>query len=296
MNKDKKKKIIIISSAILVIVLGVIVYLMINLNNKIKDTIETNVFDYLTTKYVSEDYDLSYSPLIGILNYNSDDILSSDATHESFSILDLEYTNFFYHSIMNEDDLNNLYKSVLGKSKSEVDNLYIESVSNCYYNQKKLNKSLNCDLICSKSESEIMEEMRNKLNWINVSGEDVSNFCLKNISYDENSIVNKTIIDINKLKSVFKDVTGKELDVPYEIVNNNSLYKYNAYVVTNIKRLNEYIVDIESVKYKSRMGKKYTLEYTAKTNMDREINGVVVLQDNENSYYILSNSLETELK
>lgn len=291
MNEDKKKKIIIISSAILVIVLGVIVYLLINLNNKIKDTIETNVFDYLTTKYVSEDYDLSYSPLIGLLNYNSDDILN-----QSFSILDLEYTNFFYHSIMSDNDLNNLYKSVLGKSKSEVDNLYVESVSNCYYNQKKLNKSLNCDLICSKSESEIMEEMRNKLNWINVSSEDVSNFCLKNISYDENSIVNKTIIDINKLKSVFKDVTGKGLDVPYEIVNNNSLYKYNAYAVTNIKRLNEYIINIESVKYKSRIGKKYTLEYIAKTNMNREINGVVVLQENENGYYILSNSLETVLK
>lgn len=291
MNEDKKKKIIIISSAILVIVLGVIVYLLINLNNKIKDTIETNVFDYLTTKYVSEDYDLSYSPLIGLLNYNSDDILN-----QSFSILDLEYTNFFYHSIMSDNDLNNLYKSVLGKSKNEVDNLYVESVSNCYYNQKKLNKSLNCDLICSKSESEIMEEMRNKLNWINVSSEDVSNFCLKNISYDENSIVNKTIIDVNKLKSVFKDVTGKGLDVPYEIVNNNSLYKYNAYAVTNIKRLNEYIINIESVKYKSRIGKKYTLEYTAKTNMDREINGVVVLQENENGYYILANSLETVLK
>lgn len=291
MNEDKKKKIIIISSAILVIVLGVIVYLLINLNNKIKDTIETNVFDYLTTKYVSEDYDLSYSPLIGLLNYNSDDILN-----QSFSILDLEYTNFFYHSIMSDNDLNNLYKSVLGKSKSEVDNLYVESVSNCYYNQKKLNKSLNCDLICSKSESEIMEEMRNKLNWINVSSEDVSNFCLKNISYDENSIVNKTIIDINKLKSVFKNVTGKGLDVPYEIVNNNSLYKYNAYAVTNIKRLNEYIINIESVKYKSRIGKKYTLEYIAKTNMNREINGVVVLQENENGYYILSNSLETVLK
>lgn len=291
MNEDKKKKIIIISSAILVIVLGVIVYLLINLNNKIKDTIETNVFDYLTTKYVSEDYDLSYSPLIGLLNYNSDDILN-----QSFSILDLEYTNFFYHSIMSDNDLNNLYKSVLGKSKNEVDNLYVESLSNCYYNQKKLNKSLNCDLICSKSESEIMEEMRNKLNWINVSSEDVSNFCLKNISYDENSIVNKTIIDVNKLKSVFKDVTGKGLDVPYEIVNNNSLYKYNAYAVTNIKRLNEYIINIESVKYKSRIGKKYTLEYTAKTNMDREINGVVVLQENENGYYILANSLETVLK
>ena len=291
MNENKKKKIIIISSAILVIVLGVIVYLLINLNNKIKDTIETNVFDYLTTKYVSENYDLSYYPLIGLLNYNSDDILN-----QSFSILDLEYTNFFYHSIMSDNDLNNLYKSVLGKSKSEVDNLYVESVSNCYYNQKKLNKSLNCDLICSKSESEIMEEMRNKLNWINVSSEDVSNFCLKNISYDENSIVNKTIIDINKLKSVFKDVTGKGLDVPYEIVNNNSLYKYNAYAVTNIKRLNEYIINIESVKYKSRIGKKYTLEYTAKTNMNREINGVVVLQENENGYYILSNSLETVLK
>ena len=277
MNENKKKKIIIISSAILVIVLGVIVYLLINLNNKIKDTIETNVFDYLTTKYVSEDYDLSYSPLIGLLNYNSDDILN-----QSFSILDLEYTNFFYHSIMSDNDLNNLYKSVLGKSKSEVDNLYVESLSNCYYNQKKLNKSLNCDLICSKSESEIMEEMRNKLNWINVSSEDVSNFCLKNISYDENSIVNKTIIDINKLKSVFKDVTGKGLDVPY--------------AVTNIKRLNEYIINIESVKYKSRIGKKYTLEYTAKTNMNREINGVVVLQENENGYYILSNSLETVLK
>lgn len=291
MNEDKKKKIIIISSAILVIVLGVIVYLLINLNNKIKDTIETNVFDYLTTKYVSEDYDLSYSPLIGLLNYNSDDILN-----QSFSILDLEYTNFFYHSIMSDNDLNNLYKSVLGKSKNEVDNLYVESISNCYYNQKKLNKSLNCDLICSKSENEIMEEMRNKLNWINVSSEDVSNFCLKNISYDENSIVNKTIIDVNKLKSVFKDVTGKGLDVPYEIVNNNSLYKYNAYAVTNIKRLNEYIINIESVKYKSRIGKKYTLEYTAKTNMNREINGVVVLQENENGYYILANSLETVLK
>lgn len=290
MNEDKKKKIIIISSAILVIVLGVIVYLLINLNNKIKDTIETNVFDYLTTKYVSEDYDLSYSPLIGLLNYNSDDILN-----QSFSILDLEYTNFFYHSIMSDNDLNNLYKSVLGKSKSEVDNLYVESVSNCYYNQKKLNKSLNCDLICSKSESEIMEEMRNKLNWINVSREDVNNFCLKNISYNENSIVNKTIIDVNKLKSVFKDVTGKGLDVPYEIVN-NSLYKYNAYAVTNIKRLNEYIINIESVKYKSRIGKKYTLEYTAKTNMNREINGVIVLQENENGYYILANSLETVLK
>ena len=58
----------------------------------------------------------------------------------------------------------------------------------------------------------------------------------------------------------------------------------------------KYIINIESVKYKSRIGKKYTLEYTAKTNMNREINGVVVLQENENGYYILSNSLETVLK
>jgi hypothetical protein len=293
MNKDKKKKIIIISSIVLVIVLGVIVYLLINLNNKIKDTIETNTLNYLTTEYVSEDYGLSYSPLIGLLNYSFDDISTFT---ESFGILDLEYTNFFYHSIMSENDINNLYKSVFGKSKSEMDNIYVESISNCYYNQKKLNKSLNCDLICSKSESEIMDEMRNKLNWINVSSEDVSNFCLKNVSYDENSIINKTIIDVNKLKSIFKEVTGKELNVPYEIINDNSLYKYNAYAVTNIKRLSEYIINIESVKYKSRIGKKYTLEYTAKTNMNREINGVVVLQDNDNSYYILSNSLETVLK
>lgn len=293
MNKDKKKKIIIISSIVLVIVLGVIVYLLINLNNKIKDTIETNTLNYLTTEYVSEDYGLSYSPLIGLMNYSFDDISTFT---ESFGILDLEYTNFFYHSIMSENDINNLYKSVFGKSKSEMDNIYVESISNCYYNQKKLNKSLNCDLICSKSESEIMDEMRNKLNWINVSSEDVSNFCLKNVSYDENSIINKTIIDVNKLKSIFKEVTGKELNVPYEIINDNSLYKYNAYAVTNIKRLSEYIINIESVKYKTRIGKKYTLEYTAKTNMNREINGVVVLQDNDNSYYILSNSLETVLK
>ncbi len=293
MNKDKKKKIIIISSIVLVIVLGVIVYLLINLNNKIKDTIETNTLNYLTTEYVSEDYGLSYSPLIGLLNYSFDDISTFT---ESFGILDLEYTNFFYHSIMSENDINNLYKSVFGKSKSEMDNIYVESISNCYYNQKKLNKSLNCDLICSKSESEIMDEMRNKLNWINVSSEDVSNFCLKNVSYDENSIINKTIIDVNKLKSIFKEVTGKELNMPYEIINDNSLYKYNAYAVTNIKRLSEYIINIESVKYKTRIGKKYTLEYTAKTNMNREINGVVVLQDNDNSYYILSNSLETVLK
>lgn len=293
MNKDKKKKIIIISSIVLVIVLGVIVYLLINLNNKIKDTIETNTLNYLTTEYVSEDYGLSYSPLIGLMNYSFDDISTFT---ESFGILDLEYTNFFYHSIMSENDINNLYKSVFGKSKSEMDNIYVESISNCYYNQKKLNKSLNCDLICSKSESEIMDEMRNKLNWINVSSEDVSNFCLKNVSYDENSIINKTIIDVNKLKSIFKEVTGKELNMPYEIINDNSLYKYNAYAVTNIKRLSEYIINIESVKYKTRIGKKYTLEYTAKTNMNREINGVVVLQDNGNSYYILSNSLETVLK
>lgn len=288
MNEDKKKKIIIISSIVLVIVLGVIVYLLLNLNNKIKESIETNTLDYLTTKYVSEDYDLSYSPLIGLLNYNFDAI-------DSFSVLDLEYTNFFFHSIMSDNDVNNLYKSVLGKSKSEMDNIYIESISNCYYNQKKSNVSLNCDLICSKSESEIMEEMRNKLNWISVGSEDVTNFCLKNISYDENSIVNKTIIDVNKLKSVFKNVTGKELDVPSVIIN-DSLYKYNAYAVTNIKRLNEYIVNIESVKYKSRIGKKYTLKYVAKTNMNREINGVMVLQDNDDNYIILSNSLETVLK
>lgn len=288
MNEDKKKKIIIISSIVLVIVLGVIVYLLLNLNNKIKESIETNTLDYLTTKYVSEDYDLSYSPLIGLLNYNFDAI-------DSFSVLDLEYTNFFFHSIMSDNDVNNLYKSVLGKSKSEMDNIYIESISNCYYNQKKLNVSLNCDLICSKSESEIMEVMRNKLNWISVGSEDVTNFCLKNISYDENSIVNKTIIDVNKLKSVFKNVTGKELDVPSVIIN-DSLYKYNAYAVTNIKRLNEYIVNIESVKYKSRIGKKYTLKYVAKTNMNREINGVMVLQDNDDNYIILSNSLETVLK
>lgn len=290
MNDNKKKKIIIICSIILAIVLFLVIYFLVNLNNKIKESIETDTFNYLTTSYVSDEYNLSYSPLIGLLNYNFDEISSNQ-----FSILDLGYTNFLFHSIMNEDDLNSLYKSVLGKSKNEIYNSYNKSVLNCYYNEKKQGISLNCDVVCSKSENEIMSVMRNKLNWISISSEDVNDFCLKNVNYTDNDLVGKTIIDINKLKSIFKEVTNKDLSIPSGIVN-NELYKYNAYAISSIKRMDEYIIDIDSIEYKSRIGKKYTLKYVAKTNMNRDINGVVVLQNNGDKYFILSNLLETTLK
>lgn len=290
MNDNKKKKIIIICSIILAIILFLVIYFLVNLNNKIKESIETDTFNYLTTSYVSDEYNLSYSPLIGLLNYNFDEISSNQ-----FSILDLGYTNFLFHSIMNEDDLNSLYKSVLGKSKNEIYDSYDKSVLNCYYNEKKQGISLNCDVVCSKSENEIMSVMRNKLNWISISSEDVNDFCLKNINYVDNDLVGKTIIDINKLKSIFKEVTNKDLSIPSGIVN-DELYKYNAYAISSIKRMDEYIIDIDSIEYKSRIGKKYTLKYVAKTNMNRDINGVVVLQNNGDKYFILSNLLETTLK
>lgn len=290
MEYDKKKKIIIICSIVLVIVLSLIIYFLVKLNNKVEKSIETDTLNYLTTSYVSSEYDLSYSPLIGLLNYNFDEIDSNQ-----FSVLDLGYTNFFFHSIMSENDLDSLYRNVLGKSKNEVYDSYDKSVLNCYYNEKKQNISLNCDIICSKSENEIMSVMREKLNWISVSGDDVNNFCLKNVNYTDNELVGKTVIDVNKLKYIFKKVTGKDLVVPSSVMS-DKLYKYNAYVIGSIKRLNEYIVDIDSVECQRRIGKKYTLKYVAKTNMNRDINGVMVLQDSGEDYIVLSNSLETVLK
>ena len=158
-NKSKNlliKSILIISA---VIFLVIIIYFYISFKKTKEETNRERVFTYLTTTYKNDTLS-SKSPLLGLLNYNFEEVpntLSIDALIKS---------NLMASSKMNEIGVDNIYNDICGMSKNEYmnkSNYLLNGNTNCYYRKNVLNENINCDNICSMSTSDIMVQINNDL-------------------------------------------------------------------------------------------------------------------------------------
>ena len=285
-NKSKNlliKSILIISA---VIFLVIIIYFYISFKKTKEETNRERVFTYLTTTYKNDTLS-SKSPLLGLLNYNFEEVpntLSIDALIKS---------NLMASSKMNEIGVDNIYNDICGMSKNEYmnkSNYLLNGNTNCYYRKNVLNENINCDNICSMSTSDIMVQINKILQWDNVLPEDTKKFCIKNAIYPIEG--NGYFVSLNDMKSVFKNLTNKELILNSEIVN-NKYYSYNAYLVTSISRLDDNIKNIISIDNIKNKGNIYIAEYTALTDKLKELKGEITLSEENNKFYIISNTIDT---
>ncbi len=285
-NKSKNlliKSILIISA---VIFLVIIIYFYISFKKTKEETNRERVFTYLTTTYKNDTLS-SKSPLLGLLNYNFEEVpntLSIDALIKS---------NLMASSKMNEIGVDNIYNDICGMSKNEYmnkSNYLLNGNTNCYYRKNVLNENINCDNICSMSTSDIMVQINKILQWDNVLPEDTKKFCIKNAIYPIEG--NGYFVSLNDMKSVFKNLTNKELVLNSEIVN-NKYYSYNAYLVTSISRLDDNIKNIISIDNIKNKGNIYIAEYTALTDKLKELKGEITLSEENNKFYIISNTIDT---
>ncbi len=285
-NKSKNlliKSILIISA---VIFLVIIIYFYISFKKTKEETNRERVFTYLTTTYKNDTLS-SKSPLLGLLNYNFEEVpntLSIDALIKS---------NLMASSKMNEIGVDNIYNDICGMSKNEYmnkSNYLLNGNTNCYYRKNVLNENINCDNICSMSTNDIMVQINKILQWDNVLPEDTKKFCIKNAIYPIEG--NGYFVSLNDMKSVFKNLTNKELILNSEIVN-NKYYSYNAYLVTSISRLDDNIKNIISIDNIKNKGNIYIAEYTALTDKLKELKGEITLSEENNKFYIISNTIDT---
>ena len=214
-NKSKNlliKSILIISA---VIFLVIIIYFYISFKKTKEETNRERVFTYLTTTYKNDTLS-SKSPLLGLLNYNFEEVpntLSIDALIKS---------NLMASSKMNEIGVDNIYNDICGMSKNEYmnkSNYLLNGNTNCYYRKNVLNENINCDNICSMSTSDIMVQINKILQWDNVLPEDTKKFCIKNAIYPIEG--NGYFVSLNDMKSVFKNLTnGKTIFIKHRILLN----------------------------------------------------------------------------
>lgn len=270
----------------IVVVAVVLIYAAIKINKESKIVMQEEIQEYLNESYKNENV-ASKSPLLGLLNYNFDEInsLSTDM---------LIYTNMMSSSEMNDIGIDNIYKSEYGLTKS----MYIGSskylsnpYTNCYYYQNVLKQSgFNCDSVCSKNDASIRQSIMNKLQWPNVLPEDIDNYCVKNALFPIES--EGYFVNISDMKELFRGLTNKELTFDSKITS-NKYYKYGAYLETESLRLTDNIKEISKVTSVKKKGDKYIAEYDALTDQNNTLNGKVTLQKENEKYYVISNEINT---
>lgn len=277
-------KILIIGTV--VVVTAVLIYAAIKINKESKIVMQEEIQEYLNESYKNENVS-SKSPLLGLLNYNFDELnsLSTDM---------LIYTNMMSSSEMNDIGIDNIYKSEYGLTKK----MYIGSskylsnpYTNCYYYQNVLKQSgFNCDSVCSKNDSTIRQSIMNKLQWPNVLPEDIDNYCVKNALFPIEA--EGYFVNIADMKELFKSLTNKELTFDSKITS-NKYYKYGAYLETESLRLTDNIKEISKVTSVKKKGDKYIAEYDALTDQNNTLNGKVTLLKENEKYYIISNEINS---
>ena len=285
--EDKNKlftKILIIGSiAIMAIAL---IYAALKINKESKVVMQEEIQVYLNDTYKNDNV-ASKSPLLGLLNYNFDEINSLSADM-------LIYTNIMSSSEMNEIGIDNIYKSEYGLTK----NMYIGSskyisnpYTNCYYYQNVLKQSgFNCDSVCSKNDTTIRNAIMNKLQWPNVLPEDIDSYCVKNALFPIEA--DGYFVNVSDMQELFKNLTNKELTLDSKITS-NKYYKYGAYLETESLRLTDNIKEISKVTSVKKKSDKYIAEYEALTDQNKTLNGKVTLLKENEKYYIISNEINS---
>lgn len=287
MSEDKNNlltKILIYGTIIFFI--GILLFAGIKISKESKNVMKEEILEYLTESFKNENVS-SKSPLLGLLNYNFDEInsLSTDM---------LIYTNMMSYSEMNSIGIDNIYKSEYGLTKS----MYIQSnkylsnpYTNCYYYQNVLKQSgFNCDNVCSKNDATIRKNIMDKLQWPNVLPEDIDNYCVKNALFPIET--KGYFVNISDMQELFKSLTNKELTLDSKITS-NKYYKYGAYLEEESLRLTDNIKEISKVTSAKKSGNKYIAEYEALTDQNKTLNGKVTLLKENETYYIVSNEINT---
>lgn len=266
--------------------LGISIYSYIKLEKTKEETYKENIFTYLTTTYKNKILS-SASPLLGLLNYNF------DTTNITLSVEALINTNLMSSSKLNDIGVDNIYNSIYGMNRKDYiskSNYLSNGNNNCYYQKDVLKKNLNCDNICSMTKYQIMLKMGELLQWSNVLPSDAEKFCIKNALYPIEA--DGYFVNLNDMKTIYKNITNTDLNFNSTIIN-NKYYKYNSYLVTSKSRLDDNIKEILSVDSVDQKEGIYTAEYTALTEKGKELKGTIKLQENEKSYYVISNTINT---
>ena len=286
MNSNNYRKIInIILILVFVIIFSLLIFFIGKFNNKEKDVLREDIFVFLNETYKNENVP-SKSVIYGLLNFNFDSL-------EFIGTDDLIYSNMMSNSIMNETGVDSIYMGEFNMSKnSYFSNLrYVSNPNmNCYYYQNVLKeKGYNCDSVCSKNESFIMSEMMNKLGFINVLPDDAKIYCKKNalypIEYDG------YFVNLTDMKNLYKKITNIDLKFDDEITS-NKYYKYDAYLESDLLRLDDNINYISEIIDLNKKNGNYVVSYNAITDSGKKLNGEVVLGKNE-SYYLISNKIDS---
>ena len=138
----------------IILIAGVLIYAGIKISKETNIVMQEEIYEYLTETYKNENV-ASKSPLLGLLNYNFNEI-------NSLSTELLISTNIMSSSEMNEIGIDNIYKSEYGLTKSMYiqSNRYISNpYTNCYYYQDVLKESgFNCSSVCSKNDDTIRQK------------------------------------------------------------------------------------------------------------------------------------------
>lgn len=287
MSDEVKKKIINICIVVIVLVISIVIIISIfNLKKEEKIALEEDILNYLNETYKSDSVS-SKSPIYGLLNYNFDNL-------NSISTDELIYANFMSFSIMNDTGIDSIYMGEYNMSKKSYLNSskYVENPNlNCYYYQNILNQSgFNCDSVCSGSESSIMKNISSKLGFINVLPSDAKTYCIKNALFPIDSI--GYFVNLTDVKNLYKDITNIDLVFDSKITN-NKYYKYDAYLESELLRLDDNINKVIEVSNLVKTGELYNINYKAITDSGIELSGLLTLKKNNDKYYLMSNEINT---
>lgn len=284
LRKTRNKILAVILSLIALALIIIIIRTIVVVNNSKGNVERDEIFKYLNNEYENVSIP-SYSPVYGILNYSFDSINTSNTTMNF-----LYNSHMVYYSELDSIAIDKIYNDKVGMTKNEYENsddFIVLPKSNCYYHQNELKDDLfNCDELCNGDKGELIKSITNNLKYVNVGETEINNFCLKDPKFPFDA--NKVYVDVFKLKSIFNEITGQEINFG-DVVNENEYYKYGAYLVDNRPGLEENIVNISSIEVKSIKGNMITCNYTAATDNGNEINGTVKLEKYNGKYYIISN-------
>lgn len=271
----------------LVIIIGVVLYALGVINKQQDVEIADEVYTYLNETFKNDNV-ASKSPLLGLLNYNFDNV-------ENISTDKLIYTNMMSSSEMNNIGIDLIYKGEYGYTKSE----YIQSSryvsnpqTNCYYYQNVLKKpGFTCNSICSKSDAQIRTSITNLLQWPNILPDDIDTFCVKNPLFPIES--EGYFVSLVDLKDLYKRITNKDIVFDSKITN-NKYYKYDAYLETESLRLEDNIKEIKEIRSVKEKGNNYEVTYVALTDGRKEKEGTVTLMHENDQYYVVSNKIDNK--
>lgn len=273
------KSLIIIS---IILIICAFVYVGVTAFTNRKSQVNEELYKFLSSE-VNDDRSIIY----GLLNYNFDKIDSN--VDASF----LARTNFMYNSEAGDDIVDEVYLGITGMNRLSYinDPKYLATPSmNCYYAVSNLNKKYDCS-VCSKGEVSVIAYMTKTLGMSNSTSYEANVFCKKDTYYPINTMkYEEIIVDLNKLKELFRKYTNKNLEFGSDITT-NKYYKYNAFSSDINDRLEDNISKINKIVIEDISGDEVIFTYKAITQLGEELDGKAKFGILEDGFYVKSNEI-----